>query len=193
MQFTGWRKPISMSGAGKAVGVILRRRPCFFAQRSARCRQVRAVALSRAVLTRRPGDHSDATTMTARLDLLEFPKHPHKGGAQTDDDTQEQQSKSGSCEHGEHPSKEANGVNSERAEMIATMVYYTKVVASSPVWRFLFLTALGQPRCAAAWRLAIPYIRAQALPLFPGRNKLHWQLFNRGPAAMQKQAGRCAN
>ena len=28
LQFTGWRKPISISGAGKAVGVILRRRPC---------------------------------------------------------------------------------------------------------------------------------------------------------------------
>jgi hypothetical protein len=31
MQFTGWREPISMSGLGKVVGGILRRRPCFFA------------------------------------------------------------------------------------------------------------------------------------------------------------------
>jgi hypothetical protein len=29
MRFTGRRKPISMSGAGKAVSVIFRRRPCF--------------------------------------------------------------------------------------------------------------------------------------------------------------------
>src|SRR4051812_22567020 len=30
MRFTGWRKPILISGAGKAVGGILRRRSCFF-------------------------------------------------------------------------------------------------------------------------------------------------------------------
>ena len=76
--------------------------------------------------------------MTAQLDLLEFPEHPHKGGAETDDDTQKQQRKSGSCEHGEHPSKEANGVNSERAEMIATEAYYTKVAVPSRARRFLF-------------------------------------------------------
>jgi hypothetical protein len=29
VQFTGWREPISMSGAGKVVDGILRRRPCF--------------------------------------------------------------------------------------------------------------------------------------------------------------------
>jgi hypothetical protein len=95
-------------------------------------------ALSRAVLTRRSGDHSEASAMTAQLDLLEFPEHPHKSGAETDDDSQEHQSKSGSCEHGEHPSKEANGVNSERAEIIATEVHYTKVAAASQVRRFLF-------------------------------------------------------
>ena len=97
-----------------------------------------AGALSRAVLTRRSGDHPDATAMTAQPDLFEFPKHPDKGDAKTDDDGQKQQSKSGSCEHGEHPSKEANGVNSERAEMIATEVYYTKVATSSRDWRLLF-------------------------------------------------------
>lgn len=89
-------------------------------------------------MTRGSGDHPDATAMTAQLDLLEFPKHPDKGGAQTDDDTQEQQSKNGSCEHGEHPSKEANGINSERAEMIATEAYYTKVAVPSRVRRTLF-------------------------------------------------------
>jgi hypothetical protein len=30
LQFTGWREPISISGAGKVVDGILRRRPCFF-------------------------------------------------------------------------------------------------------------------------------------------------------------------
>src|SRR5689334_1396112 len=29
LQFTGWREPISISGAGKVVDGILRRRPCF--------------------------------------------------------------------------------------------------------------------------------------------------------------------
>jgi hypothetical protein len=96
-------------------------------------------ALSLAVLTRRrSGDHSEASAMTAQLDLLEFPEHPHKSGAETDDDSQEHQSKSGSCEHGEHPSKEANGVNSERAEIIATEIHYTKVATASRAMRFLF-------------------------------------------------------
>jgi hypothetical protein len=95
-------------------------------------------ALSRAVLTRRSGDHPDATALTAQPDLFELPKHPDKGGAKTDDDGQKQQSKSGSCEHGEHPSKEANGVDSERAEMIATEAHYTKVAASSRAPRLLF-------------------------------------------------------
>ena len=36
--FTGWRKPISISGAGKVVGGILRRRPCFFSQLNPRRR-----------------------------------------------------------------------------------------------------------------------------------------------------------
>jgi hypothetical protein len=76
--------------------------------------------------------------MTAQLDLFEFPEHPHKSGAETDDDSQEHQSKSGSCEHGEHPSKEANGVNSERAEIIATEIHYTKVATASRAMRFLF-------------------------------------------------------
>jgi len=75
-------------------------------------------ALSRAVPPRRrSGDHSQATAMTAQSDLLEFPEHPNKSGGEAGDDTQEQQSKNGGCEHGEHPSKEANGVDSERAEM----------------------------------------------------------------------------
>jgi hypothetical protein len=86
MRFTGWRKPISISGAGKAVGVILRRRPCFFVQTGA-IQAISGGALSRAVPARRSGDHPEATAMTAQLDLLEFPEHPHKGGAQTDDDT----------------------------------------------------------------------------------------------------------
>lgn len=30
LKFTGWREPISISGAGKVVDGILRRRPCFF-------------------------------------------------------------------------------------------------------------------------------------------------------------------
>ena len=137
MRFTGWRKPISISGAGKAVGVILRRRPCFLSG-GHRVQRFRTSALSRAVLTRRSGDHPDASAMTAQLDLLEFPEHPHKGGAQTNDNREEQQSKYGSCEHGEHPSKEANGVNSERAEMIATEAHYTKVATPSQARRFLF-------------------------------------------------------
>src|SRR6476661_4558949 len=29
LKFTGWREPISISGAGKVVDGILRRRPCF--------------------------------------------------------------------------------------------------------------------------------------------------------------------
>ena len=95
-------------------------------------------ALSRAVLTRWSGDHPDVTAMAAQPDLLEFPKHPHKGGAQTDDDTQEHQSKGRSCEHGEHPSTEANGVNSERAEMIATKADYTKVAGPSRGGLLLF-------------------------------------------------------
>ena len=137
MQFTGWRKPISISGAGKAVGVILRRRPCFLSG-DRRDATISGGALSRTVPTRRSGDHPQTTAMTAQLDLLEFPKHPDKSGAKADDDAQEQQGKSGSCEHGEHPSKEANGVNSERAEMIATETHYTKVAASSRTMRFLF-------------------------------------------------------
>jgi len=31
VQFTGRREPISMSGLARPLGVILRRRPCFFA------------------------------------------------------------------------------------------------------------------------------------------------------------------
>lgn len=95
-------------------------------------------ALSRAVPTRGSGNHSHSSATAAQLELLEFPKHPHKGGAETDDDTQQQQSKNGSCEHGEHPSKEANGVNSERAEIIATEAYYTKVAVPSRASRRLF-------------------------------------------------------
>jgi hypothetical protein len=109
-----------------------------FLSSSRRDATVSGGALSRAVLTRRSGDHPDATTLTAQPDLLEFPKHPDKGGAKTNDDAQEQQSKSGSCEHGEHPSKEANGINSERAEMIATEADYTKVAVASRAGRVLF-------------------------------------------------------
>jgi hypothetical protein len=42
--------------------------------------------------------------------LLEFPEHPRKSGAETDDDTQEQQGQGQGCEHGEHPWMEANGI-----------------------------------------------------------------------------------
>ena len=34
LQFTGWREPISISGAGKVVDGILRRRPCFLSPSS---------------------------------------------------------------------------------------------------------------------------------------------------------------
>src|SRR3954447_15224750 len=37
LQFTGWREPISISGAGKVVDGILRRRPCFFPDFWPRC------------------------------------------------------------------------------------------------------------------------------------------------------------
>jgi hypothetical protein len=60
-------------------------------------------ALSRAIPTPRSGDLAEATATAALFHLLEFPEHPHKGGAQTDDDTQEQQGQSRGCEHGEHP------------------------------------------------------------------------------------------
>jgi hypothetical protein len=76
--------------------------------------------------------------MTAQPELLEFPEHPHKGGAETDDDAKEQQGIGRSCEHGERPSKEANGKNSERAEMNATNTCYTKVATPSRARRILF-------------------------------------------------------
>src|ERR1700674_4491231 len=42
LQITGWRKPISISGAGKAVSVILRRRPCFLScSTGLTCRAIR--------------------------------------------------------------------------------------------------------------------------------------------------------
>ena len=52
MRFTGWRKPISISGAGKAVGVILRRRPCFLCPFIPR----RAFRNPRPERTSQPGD-----------------------------------------------------------------------------------------------------------------------------------------
>ena len=42
--------------------------------------------------------------------LLDFPKHPYKGDTQTDDDAQKQQRQTRGCEHGEHPSTNANGI-----------------------------------------------------------------------------------
>lgn len=95
-------------------------------------------ALSQAVPARRSGDHPEASATTAQPDLLELPEHPHKGGAKTNDDAQKQQSIDGSCEHGEHPTKEANGVNSVRAEIIAAKTCYTKVALPSRVRRVLF-------------------------------------------------------
>jgi hypothetical protein len=34
--------------------------------------------------------------------LLDFPEHPHKGYAQTDDDAEEQQRQTGGCKHLKH-------------------------------------------------------------------------------------------
>src|SRR6266849_2549855 len=42
--------------------------------------------------------------------LLDLPEHPHKRGAQADDDAQKQQRQGRSCEHGEHPQIKANAV-----------------------------------------------------------------------------------
>jgi hypothetical protein len=38
-------------------------------------------SLSRAVVARRCGDLVEASAVTAQLDLLQFPEHPHKGHA----------------------------------------------------------------------------------------------------------------
>ena len=108
MQFTGRREPISMSGAGKAVGVILRRRPCFFARRTRADRRARS-SLSGCRATGRSGNAffresvrgpARTSAVTMRLSsgslpflgcLLEFPEHPDKGRAQADHNRQEQQ------------------------------------------------------------------------------------------------------
>ena len=103
-------------------------------------------ALSQAVPARRSGDRPEASATTAQPDLLEFPEHPHKGGAETNDDAQKQQSIGGSCEHGEHPSKEANGVNSEQAEIIATWACYTKVAHPVPGRAGFIFDRLPSPR-----------------------------------------------
>src|ERR1700742_228035 len=50
LQFTGRRKPISISGAGKVVDGILRQRPCFFLAPWARL-GVRAPARYRALIS----------------------------------------------------------------------------------------------------------------------------------------------
>jgi hypothetical protein len=62
---------------------------------------------------------SEAGAVAALLHLFDFPEHPHEGSAKTDDETQKQEGHGRGCEHGEHPSREANGVNSEAAETAA--------------------------------------------------------------------------
>jgi len=59
LQFTGWREPISISGAGKAVSVILRRRPCFLCHRlwpNATWSVARKAAMARSALRSRRSD-----------------------------------------------------------------------------------------------------------------------------------------
>ena len=42
--------------------------------------------------------------------LLDLPKNPDEGGAQTDNDAQEKQRQAWGCEHGEHSRSNASGV-----------------------------------------------------------------------------------
>jgi hypothetical protein len=107
MWITGWREPISMSGLGKVVGGILRRRPCFLCAlirgRSRADNPPRAVIIGELL--------SDAAAVTMRFgDLLDLPEHPDKGNAEADDDAQKHQRQAGGCEHGEHPQNDASGV-----------------------------------------------------------------------------------
>jgi hypothetical protein len=57
------------------------------------------------------GDLTEAIAVTMRFGcLLDLPEHPYEGRAQADDDAQKQQRQTRGCEHGEHPSTNANGV-----------------------------------------------------------------------------------
>jgi hypothetical protein len=96
-----------MSGLGKVVGGILRRRPCFLCAGFALADSSAAADASTFVA----GPLSDAVAVTLRFgDLLDLPKHPDKGNAQADDDAQKHQRQARGCEHGEHPCKDASGV-----------------------------------------------------------------------------------
>jgi len=88
MQFTGWRKPISISGAGKAVGVILRRRPCFLPGNDRR--NLASGARPCGLPTRKSASLSEAIAVAVRFDLLDFPEHPDKGDPEANDDAEEQ-------------------------------------------------------------------------------------------------------
>ena len=97
MGFTGWRKPISISGAGKVAWRYTALAALFFVPGSlALCpgqpRGEDADRLSESIAVATPFGH-----------LLDFPEHPHEGNAEADDDAQKQQRQAGGCEHGEHP------------------------------------------------------------------------------------------
>jgi hypothetical protein len=93
--------------AGKVVGGILRRRPCFLCAlirgRSRADKPPRAVIIGKLL--------SDAVTASMRFgDLLDLPEHPDKGNAEADDDAQKHQRQARSGEHDEHPQNDASGV-----------------------------------------------------------------------------------
>ena len=85
MGFTGWRKPISMSGGWQgrlalycAGGLVFCARPVSgSALHSPRGEDADRLSESIAVAT--PFGH-----------LLDFPEHPHEGNAEADDDAQKQ-------------------------------------------------------------------------------------------------------
>jgi hypothetical protein len=82
MQFTGWRKPISISGLARPLAL-------YCADGLVFCPAAR---LSKAIAVTLQFGHT-----------LDFPEHPDKGYTQADDDAQKNQGQARGCEHGEHP------------------------------------------------------------------------------------------
>src|ERR1700752_4956179 len=102
VQFTGWREPISMSGAGKVVDGILRRRPCFFYLTHRRLLPPRATLepWPARVFCCGPAGASAGLAEAVALAVplgrlpLDFPEHPYNGRPQADHDAQKYQRQS---------------------------------------------------------------------------------------------------
>src|SRR6478672_4162357 len=119
LKFTGWREPISISGAGKVVDGILRRRPCFLCPVNCsprKCRRGRAGSKKYSVLSGlrrssnrkheepRGSERPGAIALATRPGNypFDFPEYPDEARTQTDDDAEEQQGQSRGREHVQH-------------------------------------------------------------------------------------------